>query len=98
MWINRAFAATALLALAACSDNPTGGGSAGNVQLRFGVAGGQASGALFQTGGTDALTVQPRSFTGLDLGRHELHIAVLGNSRPRSEGTKVAIDTFTVLP
>ncbi|HEX6373187.1 MAG TPA: hypothetical protein VF006_29960 [Longimicrobium sp.] len=60
MWINRTFAAAAaLLALAACSDNPAGGGGAGNVQLRFGVAGGQAlaSGALFQTGGTGPLTV-----------------------------------------
>jgi hypothetical protein len=58
MWINRSFvAAAALLALAAC-DNPAGGG-AGNVQLRFGVAGGQAlaSSALFQTGGTDQLTI-----------------------------------------
>jgi GH25 family lysozyme M1 (1,4-beta-N-acetylmuramidase) len=43
-------------------------------------------------------SVQPRSFTGLDLGQHELRIVVLGTSRPRSEGTKVAIDTFTVLP
>ncbi len=42
--------------------------------------------------------VQPRSFTGLVLGQHELHIVVLGTSRPRSEGTKVAIDSFTVLP
>jgi GH25 family lysozyme M1 (1,4-beta-N-acetylmuramidase) len=45
-----------------------------------------------------ATSVQPRAFTGLDLGQHELHIVVLGNSRPRSEGTEVAIDTFTVLP
>jgi GH25 family lysozyme M1 (1,4-beta-N-acetylmuramidase) len=45
-----------------------------------------------------ATSVQPRSFTGLDLGQHELRIVVLGTSRPRSEGTKVAIDTFTVLP
>ncbi len=43
-------------------------------------------------------SVQPRSFTGLVLGRHELRIVVLGTSRPRSEGTKVAIDSFTVLP
>jgi GH25 family lysozyme M1 (1,4-beta-N-acetylmuramidase) len=43
-------------------------------------------------------SVQPRSFTGLALGQHELRIVVLGTSRPRSEGTKVAIDTFTVLP
>lgn len=43
-------------------------------------------------------SVQPRSFTGLDLGRHELRIVVLGTSRPRSDGTKVAIDSFTVLP
>ena len=58
MWINRTFAtAAALLALAACADNPAAGGSEGNVQLRFGVAGGQASGALLQTGGTDGLTV-----------------------------------------
>lgn len=59
MWINRTFAAAAaLLALSACSENPAGGG-AGNVQLRFGVAGGQASasGALFQTGGTDQLVI-----------------------------------------
>jgi GH25 family lysozyme M1 (1,4-beta-N-acetylmuramidase) len=45
-----------------------------------------------------ATSVQPRSFTGLDLGQHEIRIVVLGTSRPRSEGTKVAIDTFTVLP
>jgi len=45
-----------------------------------------------------ATSVQPRSFTGLDLGQHELRIVVLGTSRPRSEGTRVAIDTFTVLP
>ncbi len=45
-----------------------------------------------------ATSVQPRSFTGLDLGRHELRIVVLGTSRPRSEGTKVGIDSFTVLP
>jgi GH25 family lysozyme M1 (1,4-beta-N-acetylmuramidase) len=45
-----------------------------------------------------ATSVQPRSFTGLDLGQHELRIVVLGTSRPRSEGTKIAIDTFTVLP
>lgn len=60
MWINRTLAAAAaLLALSACAENPAGGGSAGNVQLRFGVAGGQAlaSGALFQTGGADHLTV-----------------------------------------
>lgn len=53
-------AAAALLALAACSDTSlTGGGDAGNVQLRFGVAGGAAlnSGALFQTGGTGQLTL-----------------------------------------
>jgi len=43
-------------------------------------------------------SVQPRSFTGLDLGQHEFRIVVLGTSRPRSEGTKVAIDSFTVLP
>ena len=43
-------------------------------------------------------SVQSRSFTGLDLGQHELRIVVLGTSRPRSTGTKVAIDTFTVLP
>jgi len=43
-------------------------------------------------------SVQPRSFTGLGLGQHDLRIVVLGTSRPRSEGTKVAIDTFTVLP
>jgi hypothetical protein len=47
----------------------------------------------------DAVTsFEPRSFTGLDLGQHELRIVVLGTSRPRSEGTKVAIDRFTVLP
>jgi GH25 family lysozyme M1 (1,4-beta-N-acetylmuramidase) len=45
-----------------------------------------------------ATSVQPRSFTGLNLGQHELRIVVLGTSRPRSDGTKVAIDTFTVLP
>ena len=43
-------------------------------------------------------SVQPRSFTGLVLGEHELRIVVLGTSRPRSEGTKVGIDSFTVLP
>jgi hypothetical protein len=59
MWINRNFAVAAgVLALAACSDNPAAGG-AGNVQLRFGVGGGQAlaSEALFQTSGTDQLTI-----------------------------------------
>ncbi|MBW3571742.1 MAG: hypothetical protein KY467_11590 [Gemmatimonadetes bacterium] len=59
MSIHRTFAAgAALLALAACSENPAGGG-AGSVQLRFGVAGGQAlaSGAVFQTGGTDQLVI-----------------------------------------
>ncbi len=45
-----------------------------------------------------ATSVQPRSFTGLLLGQHELHIVVIGTSRPRSEGTKIAIDSFTVLP
>lgn len=57
---NRTFAtAAALLALAACSDNPAAGGSAGNVQLRFGMAGGASlsSGVRFQTGGTDQLTI-----------------------------------------
>ena len=43
-------------------------------------------------------SAQPRSLTGLALGRHELRIVVLGTSRPRSEGTKVAIDSLTVLP
>jgi GH25 family lysozyme M1 (1,4-beta-N-acetylmuramidase) len=43
-------------------------------------------------------SVQQRSFTGLDLGQHELRIVVLGTSRPKSQGTKVAIDSFTVLP
>jgi GH25 family lysozyme M1 (1,4-beta-N-acetylmuramidase) len=43
-------------------------------------------------------SVQPRPFTGLDLGQHDLRIVVLGTSRPRSEGTKVAIDSLTVLP
>jgi hypothetical protein len=43
-------------------------------------------------------SVQPRAFSGLVLGQHELRIVVLGTSRPRSEGTKVAIDSFTVLP
>lgn len=43
-------------------------------------------------------SVQPRSFIGLVLGQHELRIVVLGTSRPRSEGTKVAIDSFTVFP
>jgi hypothetical protein len=58
MSINRILAAAAaLLALAACSGNPAGGGGAGNVQLRFGTAGAQNSGALFQAGGADALTV-----------------------------------------
>lgn len=59
MWIHRTLsAAIALLALSACSDNPAAGG-AGNVRLRFGVAGSQAmaSGALLQTGGTDQLTI-----------------------------------------
>jgi len=52
-------AAAALLALAACSDNPAAGGGESTVQLRFGVAGGQAlsSAARFQTGGTDQLVV-----------------------------------------
>jgi hypothetical protein len=40
----------------------------------------------------------PRPLTGLDLGQHELRIVVLGTFRPRSEGTKVAIDSFTFLP
>ena len=59
MWIYRAVAAVgALLALAACSENPADGDS-GAVQLRFGVAGAQAlaSGALFQTGGTGQLVI-----------------------------------------
>lgn len=57
MQIHRTLAASAAaLALAACSDNPAGGGGAGNVQLRFGVAGGSSS-ALLQTGGTDQLTI-----------------------------------------
>jgi hypothetical protein len=43
-------------------------------------------------------SVQPRSLTGLVLGQLELRIMVLGTSRPRSAGTKVAIDSFTVLP
>ncbi|MGH2528981.1 MAG: GH25 family lysozyme [Actinomycetota bacterium] len=46
----------------------------------------------------DVTSVQTRSVTGLTLGQHELRIVVLGTSRPRSEGTKVAIDSFTVLP
>lgn len=55
-------AAATLLALSACSDNPADGGPGGGdarVQLRFGVAGGQAFAASprLQTGGTDALTV-----------------------------------------
>ncbi len=55
-------AAAALLALAACSDNPAAGpgGGDGNIQLRFGVSGSGAalsSGARLQTGGTGQLTV-----------------------------------------
>ena len=60
MQIHRTLAAAgALLALAACSDNPAGSGGDATVQLRFGVAGGQAlsSAARLQTGGSDALTL-----------------------------------------
>lgn len=61
MYIHRTLAAAgALLALAGCSDNPAGpGGGDASVQLRFGVAGGQApaSAARLQTGGTGALTL-----------------------------------------
>lgn len=61
MSIHRTLAATgALLALAACSDSPAGvRGGDGSVQLRFALAGAQASssGAVFQTGGADALVL-----------------------------------------
>lgn len=62
MFSHRAFAVCSLVAaaaLAACSDSPTGGGNDARVQLRFGVAGGQAqrSAALFQTSGTDRLVL-----------------------------------------
>jgi hypothetical protein len=61
MSMYRSFAAAgALLALAACSDNPAGSGAGdASVQLRFGVAGGAAlsSAVRLQTGGTDALTL-----------------------------------------
>ena len=60
MSIHRTRAAAALLALAACAENPGGpGGGEARVQLRFGVAGSQAltSAARFQTGGTDQLTL-----------------------------------------
>jgi hypothetical protein len=43
-------------------------------------------------------SVDTRSFTGLVLGQHQLRIVVLGTSRPRSDGTKVAIDSLTVFP
>ena len=61
MHIHRTLAAAgALLALAACADNPAGsGGGDASVQLHFGVAGGQtlASTARLQTAGADALTL-----------------------------------------
>lgn len=63
MLAHRAIAACGIVlaaALAGCSDSPTGGaGSDARVQLRFGVAGGQAlaSGARLQTSGTDALVL-----------------------------------------
>lgn len=60
MLTHRTFAAAAaLLALSACADNPAGGGNDGTVRLRFGVEGGQAlaSDALFQTSGTEQLTI-----------------------------------------
>lgn len=63
MLSHRTFAACALSlsVLAACSDSPMGGGgSDARVQLRFGLAGGQAqlsSAARFQTSGTDQLVV-----------------------------------------
>jgi GH25 family lysozyme M1 (1,4-beta-N-acetylmuramidase) len=43
-------------------------------------------------------SVDTRSFTGLVLGQHQLRIVVLGTSRPRSDGTKVAVDSLTVFP
>jgi hypothetical protein len=61
MLSHRVIAASCLAftALAACSDSATGGGSDARVQLRFGVAGGQAqqSAASFQAGGTDRLVL-----------------------------------------
>ena len=60
MLSHRIFAACGLAAaLAACSDSPTAGGNDARVQLRFGVAGGQAlaSQASFQTSGTDQLVI-----------------------------------------
>lgn len=62
MLSHRAFAACgiALAALAACSDSPTGSGSDARVQVRFGVAGGQAQAsslARFQTSGADRLVL-----------------------------------------
>jgi hypothetical protein len=59
MLSHRTFAACgiALAALAACSDSLTGGGSDARVQVRFGVAGAQATSARFQTSGTDGLTL-----------------------------------------
>jgi hypothetical protein len=58
MFRTKAFAACTLaLALAACSDSPTGQGNDARVQVRFGVAGSQASQALLQTSGTDQLVI-----------------------------------------
>jgi hypothetical protein len=61
MLFHRTIAACALsfAALAACSDSPMGGGSDARVEVRFGLAGGQAlqSAASFQTGGTDRLVL-----------------------------------------
>jgi hypothetical protein len=45
-----------------------------------------------------AKSFQTRSITGLGLGQHELRILVLGTSRPKSAGTGIAIDSFTVVP
>ena len=62
MLSHRVFAACGIAlaaTLAACSDSPTGGGSDARLLLRFGVQGGQAlaSGASFQTSGTDPLVL-----------------------------------------
>ncbi|HEX9123681.1 MAG TPA: GH25 family lysozyme [Actinomycetota bacterium] len=57
-------------------------------------------GALVKTVDNFAATksFQVRSITGMALGEHELRIVVLGTARPKSVGTKIAADSFTVLP